>query len=377
MNVVYLCLALLLSVQISTGKKRLHKGTQWWSLAQTGEPSNDLFSPTAQAHVYNSPTLQPLTKKQRRLVTKNPGSIVAIAKGARMAVDECQYQFKDRRWNCPIQENGHGGSIFGKIIEKGCRETAFIYAITSASVAHSVARACADGGIHTCTCNYNLRQPNGVDWEWGGCSDNADFGKKFSMQFVDVAEKGHDFRYMMNLHNNEAGRRHVKREMYHECKCHGMSGSCTIKTCWMRLPYFRKVGDILKDRFDGASRVLPGNDGGIDNEDNNNGGRRGKKRNKLEPADPNHKKPDKRDLVYFEESPSFCDKDESVGFSGTFGRECNATSIGIDGCDLMCCSRGYKSETYTVRERCSCTFHWCCEVKCKICTRTKIKHSCL
>lgn len=26
----------------------------------------------------------------------------------------------------------------------------------------------------------------------------------------------------------------------------------------MRLPLFRKVGDILKDKFDGASRVNPG-----------------------------------------------------------------------------------------------------------------------
>ena len=89
----------------------------------------------------------------------------------------------------------------------GFRETAFIYAITSAAVAHAVARACADGTIYTCTCNYRLKQPDGVDWEWGGCSDNANFGKKFSRKFVDVAEKGRDFRYMMNLHNNEAGRR--------------------------------------------------------------------------------------------------------------------------------------------------------------------------
>jgi wingless-type MMTV integration site family protein 1 len=43
--------------------------------------------------------------------------------------------------------------------------------------------------------------------------------------------------------------------MRQECKCHGMSGSCTVKTCWMRLPNFRTVGDNLKDRFDGASRV--------------------------------------------------------------------------------------------------------------------------
>lgn len=44
--------------------------------------------------------------------------------------------------------------------------------------------------------------------------------------------------------------------MRQECKCHGMSGSCTVKTCWMRLANFRVIGDNLKDRFDGASRVM-------------------------------------------------------------------------------------------------------------------------
>lgn len=47
--------------------------------------------------------------------------------------------------------------------------------------------------------------------------------------------------------------------MREECKCHGMSGSCSVKTCWMRLPNFRVIGDSLKDRFDGASRVQVSN----------------------------------------------------------------------------------------------------------------------
>lgn len=47
--------------------------------------------------------------------------------------------------------------------------------------------------------------------------------------------------------------------MHQECKCHGMSGSCTMKTCWMRLPAFRLVGDNLKKRFDHASRVMVSN----------------------------------------------------------------------------------------------------------------------
>ena len=51
---------------------------------------------------------------------------------------------------------------------------------------------------------------------------------------------------------------HVLKQMRQECKCHGMSGSCAIKTCWMRLPSFRHIGDILNNRFRRASRVDPG-----------------------------------------------------------------------------------------------------------------------
>ncbi|PVD38961.1 hypothetical protein C0Q70_01586 [Pomacea canaliculata] len=126
-------------------------------------------------------------------------------------------------------------------------------------------RSCAEGSVRTCTCDYEHkeRSPSGKDWEWSGCSDNVRFGSKFSRKFVDVVERGRDFRSMMNLHNNEAGRMHVKKALKKECKCHGMSGSCTIKTCWMRLQSFRHVGDVLKDRFDGATKVLPGNEGNM------------------------------------------------------------------------------------------------------------------
>lgn len=56
--------------------------------------------------------------------------------------------------------------------------------------------------------------------------------------------------------------------MRQECKCHGMSGSCTVKTCWMRLPPFRVIGDNIKDRFDGASRVMVSNSLRGSNNDN-------------------------------------------------------------------------------------------------------------
>ncbi|XP_033728481.1 protein Wnt-1-like isoform X2 [Pecten maximus] len=366
-DLLFIILVLTAAFHFGQGKKTKLKGTKWWTLANIGQPSNDLHSNT---QLYNNPSLLPLTKRQRRLVTKNPGTILALMTGARMAIEECKYQFRNRRWNCPTMDVGNGGSIFGKILQRGCRETSFIYAITSAAVTHSIARACSEGSVYTCTCDYHLKEPRGTkNWEWGGCSDNANFGHKFSRKFVDVLEKGRDFRYMMNLHNNEAGRVHVSKNMEQECKCHGMSGSCTIQTCWMRLPTFRKVGYLLKDRFDGASKVVSANNGG--------GRKKRRRRFKFVPTNPNLKKPGRRDLVYFEHSPTFCERDESIGFPGTKQRECNATSIGIDGCDLMCCGRGFESESYTVRERCSCIFHWCCHVKCETCTRTKIRHTCL
>lgn len=106
---------------------------------------------------------------------------------------------------------------FFSLSHLGCRETAFIYAITSAAVTHSIARACSEGSIESCTCDYShqsrspqtnsMGQVAGVrDWEWGGCSDNIGFGFKFSREFVDTGERGRSLREKMNLHNNEAGR---------------------------------------------------------------------------------------------------------------------------------------------------------------------------
>lgn len=91
-------------------------------------------------------------------------------------------------------------------VSSGCRETAFVFAIASAGVTHAVARSCSEGAIESCTCDYRRRGPGGPDWHWGGCSDNVDFGRVFSREFVDSSERGRDLRYLTNIHNNEAGR---------------------------------------------------------------------------------------------------------------------------------------------------------------------------
>ncbi|KAM9343945.1 protein Wnt-1 [Pholidichthys leucotaenia] len=351
--------ACILLVSSLSGTGAVNNSGRWWGIVNVASSSN-LLTNSKNVQLVLDPSLALLSRRQRRLIRQNPGILYAIAAGLHTAIKECKWQFRNRRWNCPTT---HSPAIFGKIVNRGCRETAFIFAITSAGVTHAVARSCSEGAIESCTCDYRRRGPGGPDWHWGGCSDNVDFGRMFSRDFVDSSERGRDLRYLTNIHNNEAGRMTVSSEMRQECKCHGMSGSCTVRTCWMRLPTFRTVGDFLKDRFDGASRVVYANKG------SNRASHRADPRH-LEPENPAHKPPSTMDLVYFEKSPNFCSYNGKTGALGTSGRTCNSSSPGLDGCELLCCGRGFKTRTESVTERCHCTFHWCCHVSCLNCTST-------
>lgn len=152
----------------------------------------------------------------------------------------------------------------------------------------------------------------------------------------------------------------VKNFMKKECKCHGLSGSCTFSTCLRKMPPFREIGNRIKEKFDGAIRVIISNDG-----------------EQIIPEGPTIKPASKLDLVYSELSPDFCKKSRSQGSLGTRGRECEPNSMGVGGCDLLCCSRGYSKTVLEIRENCNCRFLYCCQVICQTCHRTKIVHQCL
>lgn len=89
-------------------------------IAKAGEPNNisPIMTPT---HMYMDPAFQStLRRKQRRLARENPGVLAAIAKGANMAIQECQHQFRNRRWNCSTRNFlQRGKNLFGKIVDRG------------------------------------------------------------------------------------------------------------------------------------------------------------------------------------------------------------------------------------------------------------------
>ena len=81
---------------------------------------------------------------------------------------------------------------------------------------HSVSRGCRDGQLSSCGCS-SADRPSDLEneWIWGGCGDNVHYGYKFARNFIDIREreKNEDVggdehaRKLMNIHNNEAGRR--------------------------------------------------------------------------------------------------------------------------------------------------------------------------
>lgn len=86
-------------------------------IAKADEPNN--FLPMSPTSMMDSSIYAVLRRKQRRLVRENPGVLQAISRGANQAIAECQYQFRNRRWNCSTKNFLRGKNIFGKIVDKG------------------------------------------------------------------------------------------------------------------------------------------------------------------------------------------------------------------------------------------------------------------
>ncbi|XP_023666199.1 protein Wnt-5b isoform X2 [Paramormyrops kingsleyae] len=355
-------LHLLLVLVLSACSSRLMvDANSWWSLAMNPIQRPEMYIIGAQPLCSQ---LTGLSQGQRKLCQLYQDHMVYIGEGAKTGIKECQYQFKNRRWNCSTVDNT---SVFGRVMQIGSRETAFTYAISAAGVVNAVSRACREGELSTCGCSRTAR-PRDLprDWLWGGCGDNVNYGYRFAREFVDAREREKNHprgseehaRTLMNLQNNEAGRQAVYNLANVACKCHGVSGSCSLKTCWLQLADFRRVGEFLKEKYDSAAAMRIG------------------RKSKLELVNSRFNAPTPEDLVYIDPSPDYCLRNETTGSLGTQGRHCNKTSEGMGGCELMCCGRGYDQFKIYQHERCHCKFHWCCYVKCKRCTTLVDQYVC-
>lgn len=176
------------------------------------------------------------------------------------------------------------------------------------------------------------------------------------------------------------------------CRCHGTSGSCTLRTCWITLPPFRNVTNRLMTMYRRAAHV-----------DLVRAGYRSvffklRRRHTDSLRQPpevktasgvGQKKLPARRLVYLVRSPDFC---QQYTRHGLLGRTCgyvermtSSTSerrVGrhdddsapavvtsdVNHCKSMCCGRGFVVRSDVVVRRCRCRFRWCCDVSCQTCS---------
>lgn len=229
-----------------------------------------------------------------------------------MAIDECQSRFSSNRWNCSLavvmQQRGHLAAnssgpapgdlqVFGEFMRHSIRERSYLNAITSAALAHAMTKACSQGELpEECSCDRRIRsKSNRGKVEWTACSDDIDYGARFSRDWTDTTSNESDTSTMINTHNNEVGRRVFKSATDITCTCQGGDGTglCQTKKCWKHLSPFTEIGDELLRRYESATHVQ------LSNRDPQ----------KLRPVRRGVRKPKRKDLVFIDESPDYCSPD--------------------------------------------------------------------
>ena len=143
------------------------------------------------------------------------------------------------------------------------------------------------------------------------------------------------------------------------CRCHGITGSCNVKTCRFKSREFAEIAEVMPGKYKSASAVTASSHsvqlesvGGAND-------------------------PTSDHLVFSCSTPYTCNYNKDLGILGTSGRECNGTDdTAPNSCDRLCCGRGHY--TVTTKEPVEvCTFVYCCRFECKkVGTRRVTKYYC-
>lgn len=306
-----------------------------------------------------------LTKHQQKLCTKFPLEVMAAFRGFHEAVNECRHQFRNERWNCSslVNMGTNVQPLLTPIMRRGFKEVAFVHALVAAAVAKSVTVDCARGLITSCDRLLSLRQQSKAgSLHVKGYDAFIQYGLRFSVKFLNSREDGNDFQGVVNKHNLKTGRLTLINNLKALCKCHGVSGSCSLKSCVNTMPGLRHIATVLKELYKKARKIVAVNE----------------KRHgtAIVRALNGENPPSTHDLIYMENSPTFCDRGDSLGITGVIGRICSRNTTQDNSCEVLCCGRGYNTKRLQAETQCRCVFKWCCSVQCKTCSSEKWITSC-
>ncbi|OAF67932.1 Protein Wnt-10a, partial [Intoshia linei] len=320
-------------------------------------------------------------KRQYRVCRVNLHLMALIRKTALKTIELCQETLKHNRWNCSSVLRAPNYNVD---LTSGRKELSYIQALSAATLTHVMATECKSGRLDECSCNlhkdesfvnlpdYNFKNldpfqsinsrymTNSMS-DIENCKNYIKYAQEISLQLTDAIYKNkngtitkRNIKSLIGMHNHRLGRSIVLSSMTTKCRCHGVSGSCSVKTCWKALIPLEDIAKNLKKKYDDAVLVLHKG--------------KGKKRH-LIANDMLHVNRilSSNDLVYSEISPDYCSRNHFDGSDGTQHRFCipnNSTSIG---CGSMCCGRGHLTKIVKKYKRCNCHYVWCCYVKCGVC----------
>ncbi|XP_050733120.1 protein Wnt-9a-like isoform X2 [Eriocheir sinensis] len=352
----------------------------------------------------------------RRACLRSREVASVLLEAAWVGVTHCQHLMLHERWNCSLDKYRR------RIMKRAFPETAFLQAFSAASVTHVVARSCALGRFTRCSCDDTISATAAEKtqaWRWGGCGDNVSYGQRLAQRYF-IGRRGggggkkrreespqalkasvtqafagsRDFKSQIDVHNAWVGITTVTNAAKKICKCHGPSGSCVMKTCWIQLPAFLTSGGSLKSQYQRSALARIINEAQIMNRASRTprGGRergeaaRRRRKNRIHgnklmktPDEIRESRRDRRgrsmlgepsQLVYLDASPNFCNRNKFG--PGTRGRACERG----EGCRRLCCGRGYDTSVAEVTEPCRCRIEFCCEVRCDNCTRQVELYTC-
>ncbi|KAF7989186.1 hypothetical protein HCN44_007716 [Aphidius gifuensis] len=288
-----------------------------------------------------------LERKQARACRSTPDIMPNLIQAARDTASVCQQVFKDRRWNCSSIELA---PRYTPDLLTGTRERAFVHAMSAAAAIWRLARACALGNLAICSCatpprrvppliiphtSLSLLRTNSalLDasaakslFKWGGCGDDVKSASRITKMFLQSSSSSSlgatgRFLHTVDMHNSRAGRRvcttkhrhlfylkqeimiivcqlqTVEQSLSLECKCHGVSGSCSVRTCWRGLDSKGPgaAGTRIFKKYSTAAEVRP-------------------KLGRLPPLYHHD------NLLYTTKSVDYCSLDKKHGSLGTIGR---------------------------------------------------------
>ena len=167
----------------------------------------------------------------------------------------------------------------------------------------------------------------------------------------------------------------VQDEMDVECTCHGISGSCSVRTCWRKLPELRSVSKNIKQKYDQSIKVSLQ----VQKDEPPS----------LKSVGDDPMPPSTSHLVFLKKSKNMCLYKQNY----TLGRSCVPKNIlteyhssGIEPltsvdltlapCEDLCCAGEYSLKRTVVVRSCNCHFVWCCDIICDDCAVTVDTYKC-